>query len=158
MAGARWLRWGRSCGVLGKGEGRCKASNHSSFITPKNQMENKFIHTGFLRHQNRGELREENLPPLPPWRPPYRGIFLRVTSKARSSICQLCAGCRALQCSRDKFSARGHSLNKYLCQLCPFPSLAPNREFASRHLKPRISPPVSHRRGSFPACAEAVEL
>lgn len=43
MAGARWLRWGSSCRVFGKGEGRCKASNHSSSITPKNQMQNKLI-------------------------------------------------------------------------------------------------------------------
>lgn len=140
----------------GRADGRHQTTALSSH--PKIKCKKSLFHTGFLRQQNRGELREENFPLLPSWRPPYRGILLKVTSKTRSSICQLRAGCRALQCSRDKFSARGHSLNKYLCQLCPFSSLAPNREFASSHLKPRISPTVSHQRWSFPACAWAIEL
>lgn len=141
-------------------KGRADVRHQTMALPSHPKIKSKIIsfHTGFLRHQNRGELREENYPLLPSWRPPYRGILLRVTSKARSSICQLRAGCRALQHSRDKFSARGHSLNKYLCQLCPFPSLAPNREFASSHLKPRIFPESAIREGVFLLVLRAVEL
>ena len=156
MAGARWLRRG-SRGVLGKGEGRRKRSNHGSYIAPKNQMENKLI-SHWLSQTPKERIEGGKPPSAPPLEAPMQRGLLRVPSKARCSVCQLCAGCRALQCSREKFTAHGQCLNKCLCQLCPLPSLAPNREFASSHLKPRMSPAGSHQGGSFVVCAGAAGL
>lgn len=84
-------------------------------------MENKLISCCLSQTPKQRRREGRKPPPPPPLEAPVQGGLLRVTSKARSSVYQLRAGCRALQCSREKSAAQGQSLNKYLCQLCPFP-------------------------------------
>lgn len=120
-------------------------------------MENKLISHWLFQTLKQRRIEGGEPPSSPPLEAPMQGAVLRVISKARS-VCQLCGGCRALQCSREKFTAHGQSLNKYLCQLCPLRSLAPKREFASSHLKPRTSPGGNHQGGNFHACAGGVRL
>lgn len=155
MVGTRWLRKS-SHGVLGKADSRRKGSNHDSSMTHQNQMENKII-SHWLSQRPKQMRTKGGKPPSPPTLEALmKGVLLRVTSKVRSFACQLCAGCGALQFSREKFTGHGQSLNKHFCHLCPLPFLVPSREFASSLLKPKTSPVSSHHRGVFLACTESV--